>query len=490
MRVQTVIGLLVVVSVGILPTGSAASDRPNFLFVIADDWSDGDAGVFGCPWVATPNFDRVATEGVLFRNCFTSNPKCSPCRASILTGRNTWQLGSGAVHFSLFPERGRYPVLTDVLEANGYQLGLTGKGWGPGNYEAAGFDRNPAGPMFRSRTMRSPKGTSAVDYAGNFAEFLKQRDPAKPFFFWLGTHEPHRIYDEGAGVRTGKDIDEVTLPEYYPDDDRAEAIKSDMLDYAVEVEWFDSHLGRAVAELERRGLLDDTVVVVTSDHGRPFPHVKGQIFDEGFSLPLAVRWGSRVAADRVVDDFINVRDFMPTLLTLAGVAVPETVTGRSFVEQLLSEENGWIDDSRDVMLVGKERHDIGRPGMAGYPVRAIRTPEYLFVKNYEPARWPAGHPDTGYRNCDNGPTKSALLDRDDEFYRMSFGFRPGKMLFRIADDPHNVDNLADEPAYSAVAGELESRMEAMLTAEGDPRMFGRGDEFDAFPYFGRKTPKN
>jgi N-sulfoglucosamine sulfohydrolase len=112
--------------------GAQDTRRPNILFIIADDWSWGHAGAYGCQWIKTPAFDRLAREGVLFNNTFTNNPKCSPCRASILTGRNTWQLEEAMCHYGIF--RAKWPVYPDVMERAGYQVGHTGKGWGPGDF--------------------------------------------------------------------------------------------------------------------------------------------------------------------------------------------------------------------------------------------------------------------------------------------------------------------------------------------------------------------
>ena len=206
----------------------------------------------------------------------------------------------------------------------------------------------------------------------NFADFLANRKAGQPFCFWYGGTEPHREYEEGVGRRSGKDPRAVKLPSYYPDSD---LIRNDMLDLAVEVEWFDTHLGRMIALLEQAGELDDTIIVVTSDHGMPFPRVKGQIYEHGVHLPCAVRWGSRAGNGRVVDDFINVRDLAPTFLEAAGVAIPASVTGRSFLDVLVSGKSGRVDTTRDRVLLGKERHDLGRPLDQGYPVRAIRTAE-------------------------------------------------------------------------------------------------------------------
>src|SRR5262249_55876049 len=199
-----------------------------------------------------------------------------------------------------------------------------------------------------------------------------------------GGHEPHRAYEEGSGRRAGKRPADVTVPAYLPD---TGVVRNDLLDYAMEIEWFDAHLGRILDQLEKKGELDDTLIVVSSDHGMPFPRVKGQIYEHGFHIPLAIRWGRQVKAGRVVSDFVNVRDFAPTFLAAAGVGLPPSISGRSFLDVLTSDRSGQVDPARNRMVIGKERHDLGRPNDWGYPVRAIRTPEYLYVRNFEPDRW-------------------------------------------------------------------------------------------------------
>lgn len=454
--------------------------RPNILFFIADDWGHQHAGVYGCNWVKTPNIDRVAKEGVLFKNCFTSNPKCSPCRATILTGRNTWQLKEAINHNSIFPND--FAVFPDLLEKAGYFVGMTGKGWGPGDYKSTGWTRNPAGPEYQARTLKPPfNGISNRDYAGNFDDFLAKRKPGQPFSFWFGTQEPHRFYEEGSGVRAGRKPADVTVPQYLPDN---AAIRKDLLDYALEVEWNDLHLGRALASLEKAGELDNTLIIVTSDHGMPFPRVKGQIYEDGFHIPLMIRWGSQIKAGRVVEDFINTRDFAPTILEAAGVPAAPTITGKSFVNVLKSAKSGIVDASRDMMIVAKERHDLGRPNDGGYPVRAIRTREFLYVRNYEPERWPAGEPETGYRNVDDSPSKTNIISSFDKYYQLSFGKRAPEELFDMLQDPECLNNLAKKPEFALTKRKLRERMEETLRGEGDPRMLGRADFFETIEYVG------
>jgi arylsulfatase A-like enzyme len=458
--------------------------RPNILFIIFDDWNGSThAGAYGCTWVKTPNFDRVAHEGVLFKHAFTSNPKCSPCRASILTGRNTWQLGSGVSHGGYFPAGiETYP---DLLEKSGYVVGLTGKGWAPGDFRGqAGRTRNPAGPSFDARTLVPP--TNAIknnDYPANFGDFLAQRDKAKPFCFWMGFHEPHRPYEWNSGVRLGKKIEDVVVPKFLPD---TEIVRRDLLDYSVEVEWGDTQIGRALKLLEDAGVLDDTLVVVTSDHGMPFPYVKGQIHEDAFHLPLAMRWPRAIKAGRTVEDFVNVRDLAPTYMELAGLKPHEQMTGKSIAAILRSEKSGWIE-GRDTMLAGKERHDIGRPNDAGYPVRALRTKDFLYIHNFHPERWAAGNPETDFGNCDPGPTKEVIKAIGGHYFDLCFGKRMPDELYDIHRDPECVNNLANDLAFMQTLEELRYTMMRMLKEDGDPRAFGKADDFESLKYVGGRA---
>lgn len=459
---------------------AAEPARPNILFIIFDDWNRTHAGAYGCDWVKTPNFDRVAKEGILFKNCFTSNPKCSPCRASLLTGRNSWQLEEAVCHNGIFPSK--FAVYPDLLEQSGYTIGLTGKGWGPGDFKSTGFKRNPAGPLINEHKMEVPaSGISPLDYARNFDTFLKRRPTEKPFCFWMGFHEPHRTYEFKSGTRLGKKLTDVKVPAYLPD---VEVVRQDLADYAVEVEYADGHIGRALAALEAAGELDKTLIVISSDHGMPFPYVKGQIHEDGFHLPLAVRWGAGIKPGRVVEDFINVRDWAPTYMELAGLKPHPQMTGRSLVNILRSEGSGWIEKDRNLMLAGKERHDLGRPNDWGYPVRALRTTEFLYVHNFFPDRWPAGNPETDFGNCDPGPTKEVVKALGGYFYDLAFGKRQADELYRLTDDPECVRNLAHDTAFAPVMDDLRKRMFAMLRDEQDPRALGNGAIFDTYKYVG------
>ena len=467
---------------GTAPASAKSPQQPNILFIIFDDWGWQHAGAYGCQWVKTPNFDRIAREGVLFKNAFTSNPKCSPCRASILTGRNTWQLEEASCHGGIFPPK--FAVYPDILESAGYTVGLTGKGWGPGDFKLNGRTRNPAGPSFdQHKTTPPAKAIGPIDYAKNFESFLSERDSSKPFCFWVGFHEPHRPYERDSGTRTGKPLDAILVPPYLPD---VSLVRSDLADYSVEVEYADSHIGRMLSALEASGDIDNTLIVVTSDHGMPFPFVKGQIHEDGFHLPLAMRWGRTIKPNRVVEDFVNVRDFAPTFLELAGLTPHPQITGKSLLNILSAGKSGWIEN-RDTMLVGKERHDLGRPNDWGYPVRAIRTKDFLYVHNFHPERWPACNPETDFGNCDASPTKELLKLMRGHFFDLSFGLRPSEELYDLRTDPSGVNNLASDLGFTATIVSLRSKMISMLEEDGDPRILGSGAIFDTYKYMGGRA---
>jgi arylsulfatase A-like enzyme len=463
---------------------SDSTKRPNILFAIADDASHMSA--YGHKFVHTPNFDRVARDGVLFSNAFTTNPKCAPSRASILAGMHTWQMEEAGNHFGIFPAK--FAVFPDLLEQAGYFVGYTGKGWGPGDYERGGFTRNPAGPEYNRRTLEPPANTgiNRRDYAANFADFLAERPEGQPFYFWYGGHEPHRKYVEGEGMRAGKTLNQAELPSYLPDDN---IVKSDLLDYAYEIEWFDRHLGLMLHELEKLGELDNTIIVVTSDNGMPFPRVKGQMYEQDFHLPLAICWENGAAGGRVVDDLVSFTDYAPTFLEAAGVPAHPQMVGRSLLSLLKSGQSGRVEADRDRVFMGKERHDVGTEGDVSYPVRCIRTEQYLYVRNFKPDLWPAGNPETGYPNVDGSPTKTLILEQHDQgndhYYNLSFGKRPLEELFDIVRDPECVDNLAGKEEFAALKESLWSELHAKLEETRDPRLLGGGDAFDKYEYVGK-----
>ncbi len=449
--------------------------RPNILFCIADDWGWPHAGVYGDSTVKTPSFDRIAREGVLFNNAYVSSPSCSPSRNAILTGQYHWRLGEGANLWSSLDAD--IPVFPLLLEQAGYHTGRWRKSWGPGDLAAGGYtDTHPAG----------------TNYPDGFRSFLDARTEETPFFFWFGASDPHRTYETGSGKASGIDVDSIDLPGFYPD---VEEIKSDVSDYYFEVHRFDRDVGEALTLLEEIGELDNTIVVITGDNGMPFPRCKSNLYDMGVHEPLAVRWGAEAPGGRIVDDFVSFVDFAPTFLEAAGVPVPAEVTGKSFVPLLTSGKAGRVEPERDHAIFGKERHVPAQlaPETGGYPCRAIKTDRYLYIHNFRPDRWPAGvpegatHPIRVHADCDNGPTKTFLIEhRDDpefgKYYDLSFAKRPREELYDLTADPDQLVNVAGNPAYETVLNQLSKQLMEQLEVTGDPRAVGSGDVFDNYPY--------
>lgn len=457
--------------------------KPNILFIIFTAWGGSThAGAYGCTWIATPNFDRVAREGVLFKNAFTSNPKAGPSRATILTGCNTWQLREAVSHNGYFPAG--FEVYPDLLEQAGYFVGMTGMGWGAGDFRTkAGRTRDPACPGFNAKTqVPIASGIARTDYAGNFEEFLRKRPKGSPFCFWMGFREAHRDFEQGSGLRLGKKLEDVKVPSYLPD---LQIVRSDLLDYAVEIEWGDCEVGRALEVLEATGELDDTLVVVTSDRGMAFPYVKDQIHEDAFHVPMAMRWGRGISAGRVVDDFVNMRDLAPTFLELAGLVPHAQMTGASLAGILRSKRSGWIEQ-RDVMLIGKEGDSLGRPHNWGYPVRAIRTRDFLYVRNFFPDRYPVETTERDADRLDPAPTFEVVKRLGGYYHDIAFGKRPADELYRLSDDPEGMLNLANDPALVPTMERLRSKMMELLRDEEDPRALGNGAIFDSYRYLDRE----
>lgn len=460
--------------------------HPNILFCLADD-AGMHMGAYGCAWVKTPAFDRIAREGLLFERAYTPNAKCAPSRAAILTGRNSWQLEEGCHHNGSFPQK--FVTVWEALKTAGYFTGHTKKGWGPGNPgEVDGKPRELTGKAWSDHTLTPPTpDISDCDYAANFAAFLNARPENAPFCFWYGSVEPHRDYTYGTGASLGgKSISDIPkVPGIWPDN---EIVRNDLLDYGFEIEHFDRHLGLMLADLERRGLLENTLVVVTSDNGMPFPRIKGQEYETSNHLPLAMMWAAGIKdPGRQVPGYVSFIDFAPTFLDIAGVDPSSLgmhpITGRSLTDVF----SGNPSIARDFVLIGKERHDPGRPENQSYPIRGIVEDGWLYLRNFFPERWPACNPETGYMECDGSPTKTEVLKTryipdQKHFWELCFGRRGAEELYHVESDPDCLDNRISDPSQAERVLNLRTKMEAELTSQQDPRILGSGDIFDGYPW--------
>jgi len=459
-------------------------EQPNILMVILDDHSYPYASAYGSEMVRTPAFDQVAESGVCFTNAFVTSPGCSPSRASLLTGRFPWQIEEAGTHASSFPAK--YITYTTKFEQAGYKVGFTGKGWGPGDWKISGRLCNPAGYEYNEVRLSPPtEGISKIDYTANFSDFLNDRKANEPFCFWVGIKEPHRIFEEGSALRAGSLHSDAEVPGYLPD---VKEVQSDILDYGLEIEWADKHLGNILTILEEQQLLENTIIIVTADNGMAFPRAKSNCYEAGVHVPLVIDWGNKIS-HRIEKNVFSTVHLMPTLLEAAQIDFSNThlpMEGSSILEILLG--NKLENPAMGVAYSGRERHTSARFNNLGYPIRAMRTNDYLIIRNFEADRWPAGDTlllaDDGQQlrpiedvfcDIDGSPTKQYLIqNRDKEkinnYYQMAVEKRPEWELYNIKKDPDCLVNLSRVHEHRSVFKSLSNQMNNYLIQTQDPRM--------------------
>lgn len=508
------------------------SPRPNILFAIADDQSWLHTSFAGCNFVSTPAFDKVASEGIYFTNCIAGSPGCAPSRSTIVTGRYHWQNEQSGQHASSWMKK--YVPFVDLLEENGYATGMTGKGVAPFQYARSEADSlwrktNAAGIAhsnirYENGTPgdeRTAGGIGPVNYFENFKYFMENVRGERPFFFWYGANEPHRDYEQDSWKRTSKKPENAEVPGFFPDH---EIVRGDLLDYAVEIEWFDLHLKRMLEYLEKSGELDNTIVIITADNGMPFPRAKANGYEYGIHVPFAVRWPKGFPGGRTVDDPVSFADIAPTILELTGTS-PEgmlPISGKSILDILRSKNQGVVDPSKKYVFSGRERHSSSRYKNRGYPQRMIRSKDFLLIWNIKPERWPAGapqrikpgttdellpmygidengvhHSDWAFTDIDAAPTKSFIVENMNDpgvnpFFHMAVDKRPEFEFFDIKNDPFCLNNLIGNPDFERIEKEMKTVLFEELQKSGDPRVVGPDREiFDSYLRYSpmREFPK-
>ena len=506
--------------------------RPNIVFAFADDWGRYASAYRNQPGegtihelIETPNFDRVAEEGALFLNAHVPAPSCTPCRSSILTGRYFWQTGLGAILVGARWDES-IPTYPLMLEEAGYHIGYTYKVWSPGlavnapyggartSYETAGTRFN----SFSEEVTERPDGQSIDDAKqelfdetrSNFDSFISARPSETPFCYWWGPTNTHRTWQRGSGKELWDlDPDDLKgrMPAFLPD---VHDIREDFNDYLGECLAFDAGLGVIIDRLEEIGELDNTLIVVSGDHGIPgFPRAKCNLYNFGTEVAMAVRWPEKVSPGRVISDFVNLMDLAPTFLDAAGVDLPPGMAASSIVPLLESTDSGRIQEDRDFVVTGRERHTISRAGGLPYPIRSLRTDDFLYIHNFEPDRWPAGDPGgldddsaepppredirtvtlSVYGDIDQGPTKVWMIyNRAKEdvkpLFQLGFGKRLQEELYDLRKDPDYMQNVAYESEYEQIRADLNCRLMAVLNEQNDPRLTESPPRFEQPPYAG------
>jgi arylsulfatase A-like enzyme len=514
-----------------LATAAFAAEvkRPNIVFCFADDWgryAGAYAKLDGRPSlndiIRTPNIDRIAGEGVLFRNAFVTSPSCTPCRSSLLSGQYFFRTHLGAI-LNGAKWDSSIPTFPLLLRDSGYHIGKSHKVWSPGTpadapyggqthaYEKSGrrynnFSENATERVKAGVSFADAKAELLAEVRGNFQSFLADRKDAQPFCYWFGPTLTHRTYEKHSGVNLwGIRPDDLKgkLPPFLPD---VPEVRDDIADYMGECQAWDAGIGVLIAELERRGELDNTIFVISGDHGMPgVPMGKGNLVDHGTNVALIVR-GPSIKSGRIVDDFVNLMDLAPTFLEVGRVARPEVMTGRSIVPLLQATQAGQIDPTRTWVVTGRERHVAGaREGNLPYPHRALRTKDFLYIRNFAPDRWPVGSPKftsradlptfeklekatyTAFADMDASPTKAWVIHHFDDpqykwVYDLSFGKRPGEELYDLAKDPYQIKNVAADPAYAESLRKLGAQLLATLKEVADPRVGPEPVKFELPPF--------
>ena len=515
------ISVIILLIVASSCTSTTELQRPNILFAISDDQSFAHTSFSGCTFVNTPAFDRVAREGVFFSNCYAGSPGCAPSRSTIVTGRYHWQNEQSGQHASSWMKK--YVPFIDLLEANGYVTGRTGKGVDPFQYardendslwratNAGGIEHSSINYDKNSgNDERTAGGISSTNYFENFKYFMEEVRGDQPFFFWYGAREPHRGYEQDSWKRNNKQLEKVMVPGFFPDNG---IIRGDMLDYAVEIEWFDLHLQRMLNYLEEIGELENTIVIVTSDNGMPFPRAKANGYEFGVHVPFSVSYPKDFPGGRIVNDPVSFADIAPTILEITGTSEEGMlpISGKSMVQILISEKEDIVDPDKKYVFAGRERHSSSRYLNWGYPMRIIRSKDYVLIWNMKPERWPAGAPqrinpknpdellpiygineegkqvsDWAYTDIDGSPSKAFIIEhRDDEeihpYFELAVAKRPEFELYDVQNDPDCLNNLFGHEEFQQIADEMKEALMQELKRSGDPRIVGPDKEvFDSY----------
>ena len=506
-----------------------AAGRPNVLFAFADDWGRYASAYAAIEkgglsdLVSTPNFDRVATEGVLFTNAFVNAPSCTPCRSSLLSGQYFWRTGKGAILQGAHWDT-EIPTYPTMLDKAGYHIGYSNKVWSPGDnpdapfggpknkYNARGSLENGFSQyLSRNRDdVEAAKGRLLDEVRGNFQDYVAKREDDEPLCYWWGPTNCHRKWIQGSGSEfwgIDPELLKGKVPAFLPD---VPIVREDLADYLGEVQAFDAGLGVLLDELERMGELDTTMIIVSGDHGAPgFPNGKCNLYDFGTHVPLAIRLPGQFPADRVVHDFVSLPDLTPTILELAGEEIPDVMTAKSLIPILKSDRSGVVEPLRDAVIVGRERHvAAARNDWMPYPQRAIRTRNFLYIRNFKPDRWPMGTgpgygaPKTempkfetlrentfaAFGDLDASPSKAwIVINCEDDsmqrkYFDYAFGQRPAEELYDLRTDSDQIFNVAGESRYAEAKQDLSERLMEVLKNSGDPRVTGDGSAFDKPPF--------
>jgi len=427
----------------------ADTTKPNIIFFIADDWSQEDLGCYGNPSIQTPEINQLAADGMRFDNAYLTTSSCSPSRCSIITGRYPHNTGAPELHSKLPDEQIRFP---ELLRKAGYYTALSGKnhmfGW-----EDRAFD-----------LMKRGEGGSGSE---EWVEILQNRPKDKPFFFWFASYDGHRdwfINDEAPIY----DPEKVIVPPYMVD---TPAVREDLAKYYHEISRFDHYIGLVKEELKRQGVLENTLIVVASDNGRPFPRDKCYLYDSGIKTPWVVHYPALIKQAATTESFVSVIDLSATCLELAGVEIPEVIQGQSFVPIMKNPEA----KVREVIFAEHNWH------VYQSHERMVRFGDYLYIKNNYPNIPNLSHEsDMVYlsgKELWKAQVAGDTLPHQQQLFAKP---NPSEQLFQVNKDPYQLSNLAELPAYADPLNQARELL-ALWTEQ-------TGDSIPENPTPDRRTP--
>lgn len=521
-RARVLVALLLC-CVASLRTAAAESRRPNIVFVFADDWGR-YASAYRVParptlndCLETPAFDRLARAGVLFWDAHCSAPSCTPSRGAVMTGRHFFRNGSASQLHHPWPKDVPDPAVSlaswpNLLRAAGYRVGISYKTHVPAAlYGGRAAVHEPAGSLggaydrvarmlHESKDLAATRAQILGEVRGNLAALIASAG-TEPFAWWCSPVLTHRNWPLGLAQKLhGLDPEKLRgrLPAFLPD---TPEIRQDLADYLALCMEFDLSVGVIIDELEQRGLLANTLIAVTGDHGAPgFPRGKCNLYNFGTQVPLALHWPAGVAMPgRRIENPVSLIDLAPTFLAAAGVTAPPGVDGQNLLPVLRDgTASGFTALARDRVITGRELHvRNAREDDLPYPMRALRDGRFLYIRNFKPERWPVMPPPlTAEAQCDmdRGPTRTYYAQRAGEpeftsFMDFAIAKRPAEELYDLTADPDQMRNLAADPHHTATRERMAADLLHTLRETGDPRVVDAGDAFDRAPYHRPPAPR-
>lgn len=431
--------ILVSMCLGSVVSTAYAADLPNIVFYISDDHSQFDSSLYGDATIPTPNFEKLAADGMMLTHAFVASPSCAPSRSAMLTGLMPLRNGAQANH--TYPKEGT-PYLVANLQQAGYEVAAFGK-------VAHGKDSRNVG--FDHLSLKKPIEQMRLE----IQRYLKSRKGNKPLCIFVGTTNPHVPWTSTPTINP-KD---VALPPHVLD---TPSTREHRAAYYQEIIDLDQFLGE-LRQIAANQLGKNTLFLHTSDHGSQWPFGKWNLYDYGTRVPLIVSWPGKIEAGTTSDAMVSAIDLLPTLIEIAGGKAPDNLDGRSFASVLLRNSNSH----RDVIFTTH----TGDGNKNIYPIRSIRTREWKLIRNLHPEFAHTNHSDLdrkpmagAYWNewaslADSNPKARHIVDR--------YFVRPEWELYHVAEDRWELNNLAGDPAHEKQFSKLQKQLNAWMKHQHD-----------------------